>query len=66
MIAFSLANCNNFPSDLVRMKTSALRCSYTVNSSAARKRVNKVGAKALVDPTIGTAPANHHEILELC
>ena len=45
VLAFSLANLNNFPSDLVRMKTSVLRCSDTVDSSAARKRVNKVGAK---------------------
>ena len=45
MLAFSLANLNNFPSDLVRMKTPVLRCSDTVDSSAVRKRVNNVGAK---------------------
>ena len=40
VLAFSLANLNNFPSDIVRMKTPALRCSDTVASIAARKRVN--------------------------
>ena len=70
VLAFSLSKLNNFPSDLVRMKTSVLRCSDTVDSSAARKRVNKVGAKihpcfspwliskgSVVDPPIDTAPA---------
>ena len=72
MLAFSLANWNNFPSDLVRMKTPALRCSDTVDSSTARKRVNRVGAKThpcfsrlvisngtVVDPPIDIAPAIH-------
>ena len=45
MLAFNLANLSNFPSNLVRMKTPALRCSDIVDSSAARKRMNKVGAK---------------------
>ena len=45
VLAFSLANLNNFPSDLVWMKTPVLRCSDIVDSSAARKRVNKIGAK---------------------
>ena len=44
VLAFSLANLNNFPSDLVRMKPPALRLSDTVDSSAARKGVNRVGA----------------------
>ena len=70
VLAFSLAKLNHFPSDLVRMKTPVLRCSDTVDSSAARKRVNKVGAKthpcfspwliskgSVVDPPIDTAPA---------
>ena len=70
MLAFSIANLNRFPSDLVRMKTPVLRCSDTVDSSAARKRVNKVGAKthpclspwliskrSVVDPPIDAAPA---------
>ena len=70
MLAFSLANLNNFPSDLVRLKTHVLRCSDTVDSSAARKRVNKVGAKTYLcfsswliskesidDPPIDTAPS---------
>ena len=52
------------------MKTPVLRWSDTVDSSAARKRVNKVGAKthpyfspwliskgSVVDPPIDTAPA---------
>ena len=43
MLAFSLANLNNFPSDLVRTKPPVLRCSDTVDSRAARMRVNKVG-----------------------
>ena len=41
VLTFSLANWNNFPSDLVRMKTPALMFSDTVDSSAARKRVDK-------------------------
>ena len=70
VLAFSLTNFNNFPSDLVRMKTPVLGCSDTVDSSAARKRVNKVGAKthpcftpwliskgSVIDPLIDTAPA---------
>ena len=70
VLAFSLPNWNHFPSDPVRMKTPALKCSDTVDSSAARKRVNKVGAKthpcvsprliskgSVVDPPIDTAPA---------
>ena len=69
VLAYSLASWNNFPSDLVRMKTSLLRCLDTVDSSAARNRVNKVGAKthpcfspwlisngSVVDPPIETAP----------
>ena len=60
------------------MKTPAQRCSDTVDSSAARKRVNKVGVKThrcfsprlisngtVVDPPIDTAPAIHLGILEL-
>ena len=70
VLAFSLDNWNNFSSDLVRMKTPALRCSDTVNSTAPRKRVNNVGAKthpcfiprlisngSVVDPPIYTAAA---------
>ena len=70
MLAFSLAKLNNFLSDLVQIKTPVLRCSDTVDSSAARKRVNKVGAKthpcvspwqiskgSVVDPPIDIAPA---------
>ena len=70
VFAFSLANLNDFPSDLVRMNTPVLRCSETVDSSAARKRVNKVGTKthhclspwliskgSVVDPPIDPAPA---------
>ena len=34
VFAFSLANLNNFPSDLVRMKTPVPRCSDTVDSRA--------------------------------
>ena len=69
MLAFSLANLNNFPSGLVRIKIPALRCSDTVDSGAARKRVNKVGAKthpcfspwliskgSVVDPPIDSFP----------
>ena len=44
VFAFILANLNNFPSDLVRMKTRAIRCSYTVDNNVATKRVNKVCA----------------------
>ena len=41
VLAFRLDNLNNFPSDLVRMKTPALRYSETVDSIAATKKVNK-------------------------
>ena len=34
VLALSLANLNNFRSDLVRMKTPALMCSDTIGSSA--------------------------------
>ena len=45
VIAFNLANWNNCPSDLVQLKIPARRCSDTVDSSAARKIVDKAGAK---------------------
>ena len=55
------------------MKTPVLRCSDTVDSSAARKRVNKVGARthpcfspwliskgSVVDPPIDTLLQPYH------
>ncbi len=70
VLAFSLAKWNNVPSDLVRMKIPVLRCSDTVDSSAARKTVNQASAKthpclspwliskgSVVYPPIDTAPA---------
>ena len=45
MLVFSVANWNNFPSGLVRKKTPALRYLDTVDSSAVKNRVTKVGAK---------------------
>ena len=70
VLASRLANWNNFPSDIVRITTPALRCLDTVDSSADRNRVNEVGAKthpcfspwliskrSVVDSPIYTAPA---------
>ena len=48
VLAFSLANLNSFPSDLVRMKIPVLRCSDTVDSSAARKRVNLLATQTVI------------------
>ena len=72
VFAFNLSNWNNFPSDIVRMKTTTIRYSDTVDSSAARKRMNKVGAKthhcfspwlisngSVVDPAIYTTCFNY-------
>ena len=45
VFALSLAKLNICPSVIVRMKTPILKCSDAADSTAPRKRVNKVGAK---------------------
>ena len=45
VFALSLAKLNNCPSVLERMKTPILNCSDAADSTAPRKRVDKVGAK---------------------
>ena len=69
ILAFCLANLNNFASDLVRMKTPAQMCSDTVSSNATGKRINKthpcfspwlISNGSVPDPPIDTAPAVYH------